>query len=121
MIQLLEGFPDDVVACAARGRVTKADYDGVLIPRVEQALSRNSKIRCYYQLGSDFSTFEPGAMWEDAKIGLEHLKQWERVAVVTDVEWLRLATNAFRFLMPGSVRVFPIAEAAEAKRWISGS
>lgn len=52
-------------------------------------------------------------------IGLEHLTRWERVAVVTDVEWLKLATNAFRFLMPRKVRVFPTSEAADAKRWIA--
>ncbi|HUA07664.1 MAG TPA: STAS/SEC14 domain-containing protein [Candidatus Acidoferrales bacterium] len=119
MIEVLTGFPENVVACRASGRVTKQDYDNVIIPSVERALSHHPKIRCYYELGSQFQTFDGGALWEDTKVGLEHLTRWERVAVVTDVEWLRFATNAFRFLMPGSVRVFSLDESDAARRWIT--
>jgi hypothetical protein len=62
---------------------------------------------------------EPGAMWEDFKIGVEHISRWERVAIVTDVEWIRHATNVFRFLMPGEVRVFATSETASAREWIT--
>ena len=121
MIELLEGFPDNVVACAAKGQVTKEDYERVLIPSVERALTRSAKIRCYYELSPEFKGFDAAAAWEDAKIGIEHLTRWERVALVTDVEWIRLATNAFGFLMPGRVRVFSAVESAEAKRWITAA
>ncbi len=121
MIEVLQGFPDNVVAWAAKGRVTKQDYEEVLIPAVERALERNGTIRCYYELSPEFTGFDAGAAWEDAKIGIEHLTRWERVAVVTDVEWIRLATNAFRFFMPGQVRVFSAAESVEARRWITAA
>jgi SpoIIAA-like len=42
-----------------------------------------------------------------------HLAGWERVAVVTDIDWIRLAINFFRFLVPGEIRIFPTSEAAE--------
>lgn len=119
MIEVLEGFPDSVVAIAASGRVTKKDYDDVLIPKVEEAFRRRRKIRCYYELGAPFSGINAGAAWEDFKCGIEHLTQWERIAVVTDVDWIRLAINAFRFLMPGEMRVFGTAQASDARRWIS--
>ena len=41
-----------------------------------------------------------------------------RVAVVTDIQWIRLAVQAFRFLMPGAIRVFALDQAAEARQWI---
>jgi hypothetical protein len=119
MIEVVNGMPDNVVAFAATGRVTKKDYDDVLIPRIEQALGKHAKIRCYYELGPEYAGFDAGAALEDAAIGIEHLLRWERVAVVTDVDWIRLATNAFRFLMPGTVRVFPVAKAVEARNWIA--
>jgi SpoIIAA-like len=84
-------------------------------------LKRHPKIRCYYQLGPQFSRMEPGAMWEDFKIGVEHLARWERVGVVTDVEWIRHAVNIFRFLMPGEVRVFGTSETAAAREWITAA
>jgi SpoIIAA-like len=118
MIEVLPGFPDNVVACAAKGQITKQDYEQVLIPNVERALARSAKIRCYYELTPEFKGFDAGAAWEDARVGIEHLTRWERIAVVTDVEWIRLATNAFRFLMPGKVRVFSLAESGEAQRWV---
>jgi hypothetical protein len=119
MIEILEGFPGGVVALSAKGRVTRADYAEVLIPKVREALAGHAKIRCYYELGADFSGIEPAAVWEDFKVGIEHLSRWERVAVVTDVEWIRLAVGAFRFLVPGEIRIFSTAEAAEARRWIA--
>jgi hypothetical protein len=118
MINILTNFPDNVVAAAAQGVVTRHDYENRLVPQVEQALKRFPKIRCYYELGPQFSRMDAGAMWEDFKIGVEHLTRWERVAVVTDVEWIRHAVNIFRFLMPGELRVFATSEAAAAREWI---
>lgn len=121
MIEILAGFPDNIVACTGKGRITKQDYERVLIPSVEQALRHNAKIRCFYELGPDFAGFDMGAAWEDFTLGVEHLTRWERVALVTDVEWMRIAANAFRFLMPGRVRVFSNKQTDEALGWITAA
>jgi hypothetical protein len=121
MIEILTDFPDNVVAAAARDVVTKRDYEDTLVPRVELILKRHPKICCYYELGSKFSRMEPGAMWEDFKIGVEHLSRWERVAVVTDVDWIRHSLNIFRFLMPGELRDFGTSDAAAAREWIKAA
>jgi hypothetical protein len=73
MIEILGDFPDNVVAATARGVVTKRDYQDILVPRVELASRQHPKIRCFYDFGSEFSGMEGGAMWEDFKIGIEHL------------------------------------------------
>ena len=121
MIEILADFPDNVVAASAHGVVTRRDYQDILVPRVEMTLKRHPKIRCYYELGREFSSMEAGAMWEDFKIGVEHLSRWERVAVVTDVDWISHAVNFFRFLMPGEIRVFAVSEAAAAREWITAT
>jgi hypothetical protein len=118
MIELLPGFPEGVVAAVAKGQVTRRDYDEVLIPAIEAAFRRREKVRCYYELGQAFTGMDAGAMWEDFRVGFGHLKGWERMAVVTDVDWIKLAINFFRFLVPGEIRIFPTREAAEARRWI---
>jgi phosphoserine phosphatase len=118
MINDIEGFPDNVVALMAKGQLTKQDYDQVLISRVEAALERHRKIRLYYELGSQFSGIDPGAAWEDFRVGVEHLTRSERAAIVTDVDWIRHMVDAFRFLMPGQLRVFTTAQAREARAWI---
>lgn len=119
MIEALPGFSPRILAFACKGRVTKDDYETVLIPAVHEALKQSGKIRLYYRIGPDFSGIDAGAMWDDFKVGVEHLFRWERVAVVTDVDWIRHAVRAFSFLIPGQVKTFPLGDQAQACEWIS--
>jgi len=121
MIEQLKDFPDNVVAFVCRGHVTKHDYDTVLVPAVMQALKNYEKLRLYYETAADFFGIDPGAVWEDIKVGMEHLTRWERMAVVTDVEWIKNTIKAFGFLMPGELRIFPAAAAAQAREWITSA
>ena len=50
---------------------------------------------------------------------MEHFTRWARVAVVTDVDWIRHTMQIFSFVMPGDMRVFPMAEADKARTWIA--
>jgi hypothetical protein len=118
MIEQLTDFPSAVVAFACKGQVTRRDYNTVLVPVIEAALKQHEKVRLYYRTDPDFSGIDPGAMWEDFKVGMAHLFRWERIAVVTNIAWIRQALNAFRFLMPGTVKIFSLDEAASAREWI---
>jgi hypothetical protein len=118
MIEPLKGFPKNVVAFACKGRVTKSDYETVLIPAVQEALQQQGKLRLYYQIGPEFSGIDSGAVWDDFKVGMEHIFRWERIAVVTDVDWIRHTIRAFSFVMPGAVRIFPVDEQVKARDWI---
>lgn len=119
MIECLKGFPSNVIAIAARGEVTKSDYDDVLIPAVEKALQSHDKIRLLYEIGPDFSGYGAGAAWEDFKTGMEHFTRWERVAVITDIEWISAAVKMFSVFLPGTMRVYAAADAAKARLWIT--
>lgn len=119
MIEQLAGFPDNVAAFACHGHVTKADYETVLIPDVEKRLEQHDKVRIYYEVDNDFGGFDPGAMWDDTKLGFRHFNRWERFAVVTDVDWIEQTMKFVGFLMPGELRAFPTSEAAAARKWIS--
>jgi len=115
VIQIVEGLPDNVVAIVAKGRVTNDECNKVLKPLLETSLKRHEKVRLYYEIGCRF----PGAAWEDLRIGLESIPQWERVAVVTDVGWVRHTVNALRFLIASDVRVFTSFQAPEGRAWIT--
>ena len=119
MIEVLPKFPDNVVAVACSGHVTRKDYETVLVPYVEDALKRHEKVRLYYQIASDFDAIDPGAVWEDFKVGMGHLLRWERIAVVTDVDWIRHTMRAFSFLVPGEMKLFSVAEMKTARDWIA--
>ena len=118
MIEVLKGFPSNVLVFSWKGHVTKHDYETVLIPAVEEALKQPGKLRLYYQIDPDFSGIEPGAVWDDFKVGMEHVLRWERIAVVTNVDWIRHTIRAFSFVIPGTVKIFPVDEQARARDWI---
>lgn len=119
MIEQLTDFPDSIAAFHCTGLVTKDDYVKVLVPVVLSKLRIHDKVRVYYETAADFSGFEPGAMWEDFKVGVEYLTRWDKVAVVTDVDWIGKAVRFFAFLLPARTKLFSPAEAAQARAWIS--
>src|SRR5579862_8666539 len=109
MIEIIKDLPDHVVGIVARGRVTNEECDTVLRPAMERSLKRHAKLRLYYEVGSRF----PGAGWDHLDVAIDHMPQWERVAVVTNTTWVRQMVNALRFLIASEVRVFTTLEAAE--------
>ncbi len=120
MIEQLKGFPDNVLAVVCHGRITKGDYETVIVPAVLDALKSHDKLRLYYETASDFGGIEPGAVWEDFMVGVEHFTRWERIALVSDVDWIKHTMHFFSFLMPGMMKIFSNAQAAEARAWIAG-
>ncbi len=118
MIETMNGLPDEVLGIRATGRITAADYETVVVPAVENRLRRHDRIRLLYYIGPEFEGIDAHAVWDDAKVGLMHLGAWERMAVVTDVEWIRAASRFFGFMMPAEVRVFDNARLDEARDWI---
>ena len=119
MVEQISGLPDNVLGFTAKGTVTANDYESVIIPAVEALFTHHSKIRFLYHLGDEFSGFEAAAVWDDTKLGLTHFSGWERMAVVSDVEWIRAAIKIFGLAIPGQVRVYHNSELAEAKWWIA--
>ncbi|MCJ7591235.1 MAG: STAS/SEC14 domain-containing protein [Woeseiaceae bacterium] len=119
MMTLLANLPDHVVGVSASGQIDAKDYETVLMPAVDSALRKHKRIRVLYVLTKDFESFTAGAMWDDAKLGLDYLRAWERIAVVTDVDWVANATRMFAFLLPGLVKVFFSQEQSDAEKWIA--
>lgn len=119
MIEIMRNLPEGIIGVEAKGEVTREDYEKVLIPELEIQISRHGKVAFLYYIGSDFQRFTVGAMWDDFKAGLSHLSSWRKIAIVTDVEWIRRASDLFRFLFPCEVRSFQSSSLSEAKHWIS--
>ena len=115
MLELIAGLPKNVVGIAASGKVTMQDCHDVLVPAIAKSLKWHDKIRLYYELNSRF----PGSAWDDLDLGLEHASCCERVAIVTDIGWVRLTVKAVRFLIPAKIRVFSTDQAEEGRAWIT--
>jgi SpoIIAA-like len=115
MIELIDGLPRHIVGIRVTGRVTKDECREVLAPAIAKSLRWRESIRLYYELGSRF----PGSGWDDLELGVEQAARCERIAIVTDIAWVRLTVKAIRFLIPGEIRVFDTTETEEAQAWIT--
>lgn len=119
MIEQISGLPPGALGFRASGKVTATDYERVLVPDIEAAFTLNRKLRLLYHVSPDFTGFDPGAMWEDAMLGFRHFSGWDRVALVTDVQWLRVASLAMGFAIPAHFKLFHNIEFDQAVAWIS--
>jgi SpoIIAA-like len=48
-----------------------------------------------------------------------HRANWHRIAVVTDVDWVRHLMGLFGWMSPGEVKLFALDEFDEAKTWVA--
>ena len=119
MIELAAETPDNVVIATAHGRVRAEDYEGTLLPAVSAAWATGKPVRLLYVLAEDFEGYELHAALEDARLGLHHWYELERIGLVTDHESYRLLMGALGFLMPGQARVFHLDDVEVARSWIT--
>ncbi len=123
MIAPIADMPEGTIGFRFSGEISRADYDDVLIPALNEAFERG-EVRCLCKLGTDFEGYEVGAVWEDvktgARFGLGHLSAWKRTAVVTEVEWIRHMIGLFDWMAPGELKLFGLGELEAAKAWVAG-
>lgn len=116
-------MPPGALGFRASGRIVRDDYLNVLVPDLRKAFESGGKLRSLYVI-EDLDAIEPRALWEDTKLefglGIRHHDQWERSAIVTDIEWMAHAARLFIWMIPGEARVFPVAELEAAKSWVAG-
>jgi hypothetical protein len=124
LIERLEDMPAGTIGFRATGRVSGDEYHEVLLPAIQEAAAAG-EIRLVFALGPEFEEFEPGALWEDTKVGvrfgLGHHSAWQRCALVTDVDWIVKAFHLFAWMAPGEVRTFGPDELDAAMEWASRS
>jgi hypothetical protein len=118
MLELLTDLPPGVDGVRATGTVTRDDYTTVVRPLLESAREHGRRLRFLYDFAPEFSGFTPAAGLADARIGLTHLREFERCAVVTDSRLIRESARLVGAMLPCPVRTFPQAQRAQAVDWL---
>jgi hypothetical protein len=114
MITELTDMPEGVIGFETSGKLQADDYRDVLLP------AGAGGVRIVIVIPS-FDGLSAEAMWEDLKMGVSKLRVWKRIALVTDVEWMRQMTSMFGWMTPGDVKHFPLAERDAAIAWAAAS
>lgn len=117
-------MPPGALGFRVSDRLTREDYVDVLVPPLRKAVDAGERLRVLYAIGPELH-MEPGAVLQDIKLevdlGIRHRDAWERIAVVTDVDWLRRAFELFSWMVPGEIRLFGESELEQAKAWLAQS
>ena len=117
MIKELSDLPAGVIGFEASGRLRAEDYRDVVLPALERAAAAG-EVRFVIVI-PDFDGMSGGALWQDLKVGVEHFRAWKRIALVTDIEWMKHMTSLFGWMTPGEVKTFPLAQQGEAIEWVA--
>jgi hypothetical protein len=115
MIKELDGLPPGVIGFETAGKLSAEDYRDVVLPALERAAA-TGEVR-FVVVIPEFQGMSGGALWQDLKVGVEHLRAWKRIALVTDIDWMSDVTALFGWMTPGQVKVFRLAQREEAIRW----
>lgn len=116
MIEVMDELPSGVLGIRVHGKLESSDYTDVLRPAIEQALAGSGELRVVLVF-EGWDGITAGAVWEDMKLGVADYSKWTRLALVTDVDWVRHATNLFGWTIPGKVKTFSLAELDQATAW----
>ena len=118
MIEELSDLPAGVIGFEVSGRIRAEDYRDVVLPTLERAAA-SGEVR-FVIVMRDFDGMSGGAVWQDLKVGIEHFRAWKRIALVTDIAWMRDLTSLFGWMTPGETRTFALAQRDEAIEWAAG-
>ena len=120
VVERLGDMPADTLGFRLSGKISRDEYFQILEP-VREKLERGERVSFLVATADDFHGLDMGALWEDVKVaesvGLRYRSSWERLAVVTDKDWMRHGIAAFGWLIPGEIRVFEPGELEQAKAW----
>lgn len=119
MIDRIENLPSGTLGFAFHGQIQGDDVDQVLVPAIDEAIGQFDHIKLMLCFGDDFEGYTLEAAWDDTSLGLRQWSGFERMAVLTDLAWLRQGVRGLAVLLPCPVRLFAHADVDGARRWLS--
>jgi hypothetical protein len=119
MIELLTNLPSNVAGFRATGNIAKEDFEQVILPEVEKLVAKTGKLNYLLILDTSLKDFTLGAWMQDILLGIKHLTQWNRAAIVTDSDGIQKFTKIFSALVPGEFRGFNKIDVDVAVDWVS--
>jgi len=119
MLKVLTESNGNRLAMRATELLTDEDYEQIMIPTVEKLLAEHGKLRFLLDCDENFRGWKPVALWDDAKFGLKHRNDFEKIALVGApllTEWsARLANH----LLDVEMETFEPGEFEKAWHWLN--
>ena len=121
MLRQMLDMPAGTVGFEAIGKVEDDDFEHAVEPVLRGEIAAGRKIRLLYLLGTRMGEYEADTLTEEMQFAVHHPSAYERVAVVSDEDWLRPALRVLSVLVPGQLRGYPVAQLPRAREWLAGA
>ncbi|NOX95777.1 MAG: STAS/SEC14 domain-containing protein [Alphaproteobacteria bacterium] len=119
MFEILPKSNEEALAIKASGKLSADDYEKVLIPKLNELFKAHKRVRLMVEFSDDFACWSSAeAAWDDAKIGLEHPNDFEKIALVGAPAWIKLGMKFYCLFFRGEVKAFAGDAEAEAWDWV---
>ncbi len=118
MVREIEGLSAGVIGFHVAGVVDREDYTKKFIPAIEEALQKHAEVNALVVIDADFDHYTWQAVLEDTKIGLMHPLVWGKIAIVTELEWMKKAVKYLRPFAPFKIKTYPSEALEDAKEWV---
>jgi len=119
MLRRMTDMPAGTFGFEAIGEVEDDDWERTVEPVLRREIADGRKVRLMYLLGPEAREVEGDAMRADTGFRARHATSFDRIAVVSDEDWMRPALRALSFLLPGKAKGFRVHDLAAAKAWLA--
>ncbi len=117
MIEVLPESAGNVLGVKTTGKLTDKNYKETFIPALEKALKEHGKVKALFYMDPDFKGWDLRALWDDAKFGVKHKDDFEKIAVVGGKKWIDWAVKLDSHFIKGKVKTFADSELTQAWEW----
>ena len=115
----MKDVPDNMVGFCASGLIIHEDFTGTVIPMIEKIIEEQGTLNYLLVLDSSIKNNCLETWWEETLLSLKNLREWHRVAVVSNSEEIQDFTYLFSLVSPGEFRGFVHRDLQKAIDWVS--
>jgi len=118
MITILPESEGNILGVQATGQLTDADYTDIWVPMLEAIIDQYGKVRALFYMDAGFEGWEASALWDDAKFGLKHNDDFEKIVIVGGPGWVRWSIKLMIPFLKCQVKMFHSSQLEDAWEWI---
>jgi hypothetical protein len=116
-IQVEETALGEIVILVIKGKLSKEDYDA-FVPQLDWLIEKKGTIKLLVEL-VDFQGWTAGALWEDTKFALKHMRDISKLALVGEGrQWEKGMIQFMKPFTKAKIQYFESGEKEDAKTWL---
>lgn len=119
MIEIMKNVPSNAIGFRASGIINHDDFTRTVIPVIEKMIEHRGTLNYLLVLDSSIKNNCVEDWWEETLLNLKNLREWHRVAVVSNSEEIKDFTYLFSLVSPGEFKGFVHNDLQKAIDWVS--